>query len=81
MNLEEAVQAPRLHLEREHMNAELGFSPGSMKLLDAQWPGMETWREPNLFFGGVHAVARMPNGEFDAAGDPRRGGAVAFAES
>jgi gamma-glutamyltranspeptidase/glutathione hydrolase len=36
-----------------------------------------TWRRRNLFFGGVHAVARDPvSGELRGGGDPRRGGAV-----
>jgi gamma-glutamyltranspeptidase/glutathione hydrolase len=34
----------------------------------------------NLFFGGVQAVARDPRtGELSGGGDPRRGGAVAYA--
>ena len=38
------------------------------------------WNERNLFFGGVHAVARDPaTGELSGGGDPRRGGAVALA--
>ena len=52
-----------------------------------RWPG---WRraastvarrpEINLFFGGVQAVARDPEtGELSGGGDPRRGGAVAYA--
>jgi len=36
------------------------------------------WRESNLFFGGVQAVART-DGELSGGGDPRRGGATAFA--
>lgn len=79
MGLEQAVRAPRLHLEHEHMNVEAGFSAHVLEQLDAEWPGLERWPEPNLFFGGVHAVERLANGEFYAAGDPRRGGAVAFA--
>ena len=38
------------------------------------------WPERNVFFGGVHAVARDPaTGELRGGGDPRRGGAVAVA--
>jgi gamma-glutamyltranspeptidase/glutathione hydrolase len=34
----------------------------------------------NLYFGGVQAVARDPaSGELSGGGDPRRGGAVAYA--
>ncbi|MGB5162618.1 MAG: gamma-glutamyltransferase, partial [Thermoanaerobaculia bacterium] len=79
MGLEQAVQAPRLHLERNHLNVERGFSSHTLEALEAAWPGVEEWPDSNLFFGGVHAVERLSNGQFRAAGDPRRGGAVAFA--
>jgi gamma-glutamyltranspeptidase/glutathione hydrolase len=79
MSLEQAVNAPRLHLEHSHMNVEPGFSSTALEALEAEWPGVEHWPDINLFFGGVHAVERLANGELRAAGDPRRGGAVAFA--
>ncbi|MDX2427755.1 MAG: gamma-glutamyltransferase [Xanthomonadales bacterium] len=79
MSLEGAVNAPRLHLEHNHLSVETGFSSAALEGLEAEWPGMKHWPGTNLFFGGVHAVARLPNGEFRAAGDPRRGGAVAIA--
>jgi len=79
MSLEQAVNAPRLHLERNHLNVEPGFSSAALETLEAEWPGIEQWPDINLFFGGVHAVGRLASGEFRAAGDPRRGGAVAFA--
>lgn len=79
MGLEEAVKAPRLHLERGQLNVEPGFSSNTMEALEIEWPGVEQWPDINLFFGGVHAVERLSNGEFRAAGDPRRGGAVAIA--
>lgn len=79
MSLEQAVTAPRLHLEGRHLNVESGFSSAALEALEAEWPGLERWPDSNLFFGGVHAVERLGNGEFRAAGDPRRGGAVAIA--
>ena len=81
MDLEQAVKAPRLHLEGEHLNIEAGFSGAAMGALEAEWPGVEQWPASNLFFGGVHAVKRSAGGDFSAAGDPRRGGAVAIANS
>ena len=33
------------------------------------------WRDRNLYFGGVSAVALLETGALEAAGDPRRGGA------
>jgi gamma-glutamyltranspeptidase/glutathione hydrolase len=79
MGLEEAVEAPRLHLENDHLNIESGFSAAALASLEAEWPGVEQWPGTNLFFGGVHAVERLASGEFLAAGDHRRGGAVAIA--
>ena len=35
---------------------------------------VRAWADRNLFFGGVSAVERRPNGLLGAAGDPRRGG-------
>lgn len=79
MELEQAVNAPRLHLEDRQLNVETGFSAAAMQSLEAGWPGVKLWQDTNLFFGGVHAVERLSNGRFRAAGDPRRGGAIAFA--
>jgi len=81
MDLEQSVNAPRLHLEGKQLNVESGFSAAAMESLLSEWPGLEQWPGSNLFFGGVHAVERLANGEFRAAGDPRRGGAVAIANS
>ena len=59
-------------------------SPGSTRRRSSgsQQRGYEVvrWPDRNVFFGGVHAVARDPaTGELAGAGDPRRGGAVAVA--
>ena len=80
MELEQAVTAPRLHLEGNHLNVEVGFPEATLESLNDEWPGVEQWPGANLFFGGVHAVERKENGDFHATGDPRRGGAVAIAE-
>jgi gamma-glutamyltranspeptidase / glutathione hydrolase len=38
------------------------------------------WKRTNLYFGGAQAAVRDPEtGELSGGGDPRRGGAVAFA--
>jgi gamma-glutamyltranspeptidase/glutathione hydrolase len=79
MGLEQAVIAPRLHLEGNHLNVELGFPDTTLESLNAEWPGLEHWPAANLFFGGVHAVEQAARGDFRAIGDPRRGGAVAIA--
>ncbi len=79
MPLADAVAAPRLHLEGEHLSIEAGFPQSTVTALGEAWPDHRVWPGANLFFGGVHAVERLVDGSFQGAGDPRRGGAVAFA--
>jgi gamma-glutamyltranspeptidase/glutathione hydrolase len=80
MGANEAVRAPRLHFEQGIVQAEPGIDEAALGRLEAR--GIPVARRPalNLFFGGVQAVARNPaDGSFSGGGDPRRGGAVAFA--
>ncbi len=79
MSLEKAISAPRIHLENDMLSIEEGFSKKAMQALQAAAPRIHEWTGKNLFFGGVHIVSASPDGHFDGAGDPRRGGAVAFA--
>lgn len=71
--LEDAVHAPRLHLEGDVVQVEPGLAPGALAALTAARP-CNLWAAPDLYFGGVHAV--------DAAGghvgDARRGGCSAL---
>jgi gamma-glutamyltranspeptidase / glutathione hydrolase len=76
----EAIAAPRIHFEGGVVQAEPGIDAAALARLEAR--GMPVARRPeiNLFFGGVQAVARDPEtGELSGGGDPRRGGAVAYA--
>jgi len=76
-----AVEAPRLHFEQGIVQAEPGIDPDALRRIEAR--GIPVARRPaiNLFFGGVQAVARDPrSGELSGGGDPRRGGAVAYAD-
>jgi gamma-glutamyltranspeptidase / glutathione hydrolase len=76
----EAIAAPRLHFEDGVVQAEPGIDAAALGRLEAG--GITVARRPeiNLFFGGVQAVARDPEtGELSGGGDPRRGGAVAYA--
>ncbi|HEX6603204.1 MAG TPA: gamma-glutamyltransferase [Solirubrobacterales bacterium] len=76
-----AVEAPRLHFEQGVVQAEKGVDPGALKSLEERGWLVTRWPSLNLFFGGVQAVARDPSsGELSGGGDPRRGGAVAYAE-
>ena len=80
MGAEDAVRAPRLHFEAGIVQAEPGIDEAALVRLESR--GVPVARRPaiNLFFGGVQAVARDPGTEaLSGGGDPRRGGAVAFA--
>ncbi|UJA19567.1 gamma-glutamyltransferase [Thermoleophilia bacterium SCSIO 60948] len=81
MPLEAAIAAPRVHFENGEVQAEPGADPAALAALEASGATVERWDAPNVFFGGVHAVARDGEGRLEGAGDPRRGGAVAAAGS
>lgn len=76
MDLADAVAAPRLHLEGDSLDFEAGLDEAVEAALLTRWPGAKAWPGTSLFFGGVNAVQRFPNGNFCGVGDPRRGGAV-----
>jgi gamma-glutamyltranspeptidase/glutathione hydrolase len=67
--LNQAVAAPRLHLEDRCLQVEPGFAKEALEALDTD---MNVWDVLDVYFGGVHAV--IPGRE--GAGDPRRGGHV-----
>jgi gamma-glutamyltranspeptidase/glutathione hydrolase len=69
MDVATAIAAPRVHLEAGVLHLEPPLEPGRVPYEPAHW------RARNLFFGGVAAVERLPDGTLAAAGDPRRGGA------
>jgi len=75
MSLEDAVTAPRLHVERDGTTS---FEPGLSEEAEAAFRELgdksHAWPAPNLFFGGVHAVRWHPTKGVEGAGDPRRQG-------
>jgi gamma-glutamyltranspeptidase/glutathione hydrolase len=73
--LHEAVQSPRLHLEDDCLHLEPGAWPDADRGLNSTGMSLHQWPEPNLFFGGVHAVWQGPD-TLQAAGDPRRAGSA-----
>jgi gamma-glutamyltranspeptidase/glutathione hydrolase len=76
----DAVDAPRVHFESGAVQAEPGIDEKALVRLEERGYEVVRWPDRNVFFGGVHAVARDPaTGELSGAGDPRRGGAVAVA--
>jgi gamma-glutamyltranspeptidase/glutathione hydrolase len=72
---QDAVSAPRLHVEEGQVDAEPGVDPAALDRLEEASFTVRRWSELNLFFGGVQAVARNPDtGRLTGGGDPRRGG-------
>ena len=73
MSPEQAVNAPRIHFERDRLDIEPGFAAEAIAALVADYPDHRTWTSHNLFFGGTHTVC-WDGRQFSGAGDPRRGG-------
>jgi gamma-glutamyltranspeptidase/glutathione hydrolase len=68
-----AVEAPRIHFEDGVVYAEPDVDTAPLERANRV---LSRFRERNLFFGGVQAVARDPEGTLGGGGDPRRGGAA-----
>ncbi|HKJ17391.1 MAG TPA: gamma-glutamyltransferase [Xanthomonadales bacterium] len=79
MSLSDAIQAPRMHLEKARLSMESGFSEEVVTALESVVDEVEPWGGQNLFFGGVHAVRWSPDRTLSGYGDARRSGHVAFA--
>jgi gamma-glutamyltranspeptidase / glutathione hydrolase len=74
MDAQEAIDAPRLHVEDRQVYAEPGIDVVS---LEAAGYAVTQFRSRNLFFGGCQAVQRQQGSDALTGGaDPRRGGAV-----
>ncbi len=76
--LEDAIAAPRLHVEDGHLDVEPGFSQAEREALAALFPDHRFWPSTSLFFGGCHAVERTPDNGLHAHGDSRRAGYAAI---
>lgn len=72
-SLHDAVNHPRIHFENGLLSIEPGFDADELNALCEEYGEYKLWEQQNLFFGGVHAVTEQ-NGDFDGAGDLRRGG-------
>lgn len=70
-SLQEAVDAPRLHLDDDCLQLEPGFADIAVNSLKDTIP-INLWKQQDVYFGGVHAV--IPG--LEGAGDKRRGGSV-----
>jgi gamma-glutamyltranspeptidase / glutathione hydrolase len=73
----DAVRAPRVHFEDDAVQAEPGVDEMALGRIEGRGIRVARWQRPNLYFGGVQAVARVSDdGGMEGGGDPRRGGAV-----
>jgi len=75
LGLKDAIEVPRVHLDGEIVHLEGGGPDEVADDLERQGYKVVRWQERNLFFGGAAAVSARDELEFEAAGDPRRGGA------
>src|SRR5919199_1738717 len=74
LDVREAIERPRMHLEEPHVHCEGGADPAEVDRLEAMGYEVTRWRRRNLYFGGAAAVEVREDGTLAAAGDPRRGG-------
>ena len=71
--LEDAVTAPRIHLEGGLLSVEPGLDPAALGALLEEHPKHKLFPTQNMFFGGAHIASGGPGG-LAGAGDRRRGG-------
>jgi gamma-glutamyltranspeptidase/glutathione hydrolase len=71
LDIQDAVDRPRLHPAGSLVHVEPGFSPETIAALDSAGLEVRAWPDRHHYFGGVSAVTRTA-----AAGDPRRSGAA-----
>jgi gamma-glutamyltranspeptidase/glutathione hydrolase len=76
MGVRDAVEAPRIHWDGACAQVEPGFEPAVLDAVARRW-AVNPWPVRDVYFGGVHAVGAVGNGE--GAGDSRRAGHAAAA--
>jgi gamma-glutamyltranspeptidase len=74
MEVGDAIDQPRVHLEEPMLHCEGGSDPTELDRLEHWGYELVRWRRRNLYFGGAAAVELLEDGSLAAAGDPRRGG-------
>ena len=77
ITVSEAIGAPRCHLRYSEEGRILEYEPGFDP--DGFSGNTHGFDHAHMYFGGVQAVSRRSGSPLDGAGDPRRGGAVAWA--
>jgi gamma-glutamyltranspeptidase/glutathione hydrolase len=79
LQVEDAIDRPRVHLEGEELHCEGGHEAAELDRLEQMGWNVTRWRNRNLYFGGAAAVT-LEEEKLAAAGDPRRGGAGVVVE-
>jgi gamma-glutamyltranspeptidase/glutathione hydrolase len=75
LSVEAAVESPRVHWENNIFSVEPMFGAEILERLHLpEATQVVLWQEKNMFFGGVHAVRKKPDGSMEGSGDPRREG-------
>ncbi len=74
--LQEAVEAPRIHLDIGPLHVENGLDEAVLKYARLHGFEVSPYTYPHHFFGGVHAVEIIDDGRIIAFGDPRRAGSA-----
>lgn len=72
--LADSIVAPRIHLEKGHLDFEDLFGAEEREALAGAFDDHRAWPDFNLYYGGVHGVERRRDGALAGAGDPRRAG-------
>ena len=75
-----SINAPRIHWEDNTFSYEPGYQQDEINQVDdIENFKIDQYSEPNMFFGGVHAILYDENQEPVGAGDRRREGIVLYA--
>ncbi len=79
LDISDAVNAPRCHLEGDTFHIEHGASEVEITKLEKDGVNIKRWGHKNMYFGGVHAVAmEKSENRLTGSGDKRRGGVSLF---
>ncbi len=78
MPLPQSIAQGRVHASQTSIDIEPPIDPMPFATAEADGLELRVWPSQDLFFGGVHAVSRAPDGSLHAVGDARRGGTAAI---
>ncbi len=77
MSAAESIVAPRFHVKGSTLQLEPGWPTEVVESFGLDL-NVNVWARPEVYFGGVQAVMRRPDGSVQAVGDPRRHGTTAI---